>query len=202
MGSRNILNQDSSLWFGYYPSPAFILDFQSIVREINPDAERIAAAGSFLTVDKGGRFATSDPADRKMLEGVLGRYVPRAPPRKSTLGPSLVRVKHRAERDIFLHFTPLGPLLLVTVIDPDAPLLMSAAELAACLAITEAEARIVGLLCEGSTLRISAAKLNVSYTTARNQLASACAKTGLHTQLQLVRYAMAILVRIPITLSV
>jgi DNA-binding CsgD family transcriptional regulator len=98
--------------------------------------------------------------------------------------------------------SPDQKLLLVTIINPNSPLPMSAAELAACLGITEAEARIVGLLCEGSTLRNSASKLNVSYTTARNQLASACTKTGLHTQLQLVRYVMAILARVPFNIAV
>ena len=93
-------------------------------------------------------------------------------------------------------------MLLVTIINPNAPLPVSVAALGNCLGITEAEARIVGLLCEGFTLRNAATKLNVSYTTARNQLANVCAKTGLHTQLQLVRYAMAVLVKIPDTLAV
>jgi DNA-binding CsgD family transcriptional regulator len=84
-------------------------------------------------------------------------------------------------------FRSLGTLLLVT--DLHARCGPNAAALRTALGLTAAEARLTVRLCEGDDLAAAAHALGISVHTARSQLKSIFAKTGISRQAELVALA-------------
>ena len=81
----------------------------------------------------------------------------------------------------------LGPCqALVILVDLEARPRPSEATVRAAFGLTEAESRLASHIAAGETVEDCAAKLNVAYETARNQLKAIFAKTNTHRQAELV----------------
>ena len=80
----------------------------------------------------------------------------------------------------------------VLVFDPETNAKPSAEMIAHMLEVSAAEAELVAQLMIRESLAAAAATLGISIHTARTQLKSVFAKTGLHSQLQLVRHLLSV----------
>jgi DNA-binding CsgD family transcriptional regulator len=83
------------------------------------------------------------------------------------------------------------PALCVFISDPEANRLVPAGRLEAAFDLTAAEARLAALLAAGDDLRSAAAKLRITYGTARARLAQIFQKTETRRQAELVRLLLA-----------
>jgi DNA-binding CsgD family transcriptional regulator len=81
----------------------------------------------------------------------------------------------------------LRTVCLVFVADPDLPQPPSADAVAEALGLTTAESRVVAALASGTSLPDAAAMFGISINTARTLLARAMARTGVNSQIGLVR---------------
>ena len=79
------------------------------------------------------------------------------------------------------------PAICIVITDPDRQPLMPIKKLRAAFDLTEAEARLAALLGAGEELRSAAARLNITYGTARSRLAQIFQKTGTQRQALLIR---------------
>jgi PAS domain-containing protein len=87
----------------------------------------------------------------------------------------------------------LRPAVCVVITDSDAEVLVSTGRLQATFALTEAEARMAGLLAAGEDLRGAAAKLGITYGTARVRLAEIFQKTETRRQSELIKVLLTTL---------
>lgn len=88
---------------------------------------------------------------------------------------------------------PHQPAVILIVTDPEAGPRIDARALTAVFGLTPAEARLVSLLATGLPLPAVARHLGVSFETARKQVATARAKTGTASQVDLVRLVLTAL---------
>jgi DNA-binding CsgD family transcriptional regulator len=79
------------------------------------------------------------------------------------------------------------PEICVMITDPEGSQLLPANQLQSAFGLTPAEARLAALLANGEELRTAAAKLSITYGTARVRLANLFEKTDTRRQGELVR---------------
>lgn len=126
-------------------------------------AQTIAARGSLAEVS-GGIMRASRPSGKLPL-GITVTHVP---------------VTTSA-------FTLFRPAVCVVISDPEAQPASVDRRIREAFHLTEAEAQLAALLHNGEDLREAAAKLNITYGTARTRLAQLFQKTDTRRQAQLVR---------------
>ena len=83
------------------------------------------------------------------------------------------------------------PATCVVITDPENPPMVDEDRLRSLFALTRAEARLAARLARGEALNEAAAGLNITYGTARTQLAVIFRKTGTNRQGELVRLLLA-----------
>jgi DNA-binding CsgD family transcriptional regulator len=87
----------------------------------------------------------------------------------------------------------LRPAVCIMISDPDSPRSLSSHRLRAIFGLTEAEARLAALLAAGEELRSAAAKLGITYGTARSRLAEIFQKTETRRQGELIKLVLTTL---------
>jgi DNA-binding CsgD family transcriptional regulator len=85
------------------------------------------------------------------------------------------------------------PTVCVVITDPSRQAPMPVERLQAAFGLTEAEAKLAALLAEGLDLRAAAAKLEITYPTARTRLTTIFQKTETRRQGELIRLLLATL---------
>lgn len=86
---------------------------------------------------------------------------------------------------------PLKRTAVIVLRDPALPAMLSVADLERLFALSPAEARLATRLADGEGLEEAAVALGVSRNTARSQLQSVFAKTGINRQGDLVRLLLS-----------
>ncbi len=84
------------------------------------------------------------------------------------------------------------PAVCIVIADPEAQKQLPADHLRVVFGLTEAEARMAALLASGEDLRSVAARLEVTYGTARARLATIFQKTQTKRQGELIRLVLAV----------
>jgi DNA-binding CsgD family transcriptional regulator len=87
----------------------------------------------------------------------------------------------------------LRPAVCIMISDPDNQRPLPGYLLQAAFALTEAEARLAALLASGEELRSAAAKLGITYGTARTRLAEIFQKTETRRQGELIKLLLTTL---------
>lgn len=177
--------------------PALLLDAERTVVAANPAAGRLRR--DVLVID-GGRLTCEDAASDQRLARVVGRLFGRregsrstARRRRRTLGlMNLTRDRIVFVTAARLEFAPQeqggpGPLVLVTVHDPQTPLRLDTDGLADLFALSPAELRVAEVLVDGHSPAAAARLLSLSEGTVRTHLRAIFRKTGTHRQAELVR---------------
>jgi len=88
----------------------------------------------------------------------------------------------------------LRPAVCVSIADPEAQKPLPAGRLRAAFGLTEAEAKLAALLASGEELRTVAARLEITYGTARARLAAIFQKTQTRRQGELIRLVLTVCV--------
>jgi DNA-binding CsgD family transcriptional regulator/PAS domain-containing protein len=167
-----------------------VLDRGMRIVSSNPLADHVLGAGEGL-VRRGDQLAFAAPDHQRTVAALLaGNAAPAAEPPPLTR----FRVPRPVHGDIVVTARPLdvraihagtGAIaLFLARPGPEAP--TDPQSLRDLLGLTPAEARLAAALAEGSTLVDAARRLGIAHNTAKVQLRSVFAKTGVNRQAQLV----------------
>jgi DNA-binding CsgD family transcriptional regulator len=174
------------------PYGVLLLDQDLCVLEANDFAARLLRENQGIAVDYSKRLLLPEPAAREV------RAAARAVRKRGPLSAGMVRIpRSPAQRPLSLLVTTLGiqsvpwisptPRCAVLIFDPERSIRIDVDLLRIDLGITRREAEIASLLAMDLDLADAAKKRSITIHTARNQLKSIFAKTGLGSQAELVK---------------
>jgi DNA-binding CsgD family transcriptional regulator/PAS domain-containing protein len=170
--------------------PALVIDRNGRVLDANPRANDMF--DDDLRVHK-HRLVVRDPFAQTLLDQLINRLRSISDLSECPLDPIAIRREgkqpvvlrtfpiHGAAREPFLGARALLTLTSIGAKEPAPPALLAQA-----FALTPAEARLAVIIAQGATTEHAAEALGISRATARNQLKSVFAKTGMHRQSELV----------------
>jgi DNA-binding CsgD family transcriptional regulator len=174
------------------PFGVVLLDQELGILETNDIAARLLRDDGGLCADQNHRLQLPEPAARE-LRALTKTVLTRGSLRDGVL--KIARGLH--QRPLSLLIAPMPsestswilptPRWLILVFDPEQGVHVDAQLLRIDLGITRREADIACLLTMGFDLVDAAANCGISVHTARNQLKSIFAKTGLRSQAELVK---------------
>ena len=206
VAKRDTLIPNPTFWLDQIPTSACIVSPNGKVLHLNRQAERMFQTSGVLHLDKMVHLAARLPFARKALQGALSKAsrdsmaagpISLLPDRQG--GPLIFVLPIQNRDQIHPGLAPfIAPTLplLVTIFDPDEAPKKSEYILAAALGLSERESLLVQELILGASLREASETLEISYNTARNQLASATSKTGSRSQSDIIRRGTQILARL------
>ncbi|MES0884812.1 helix-turn-helix transcriptional regulator [Roseibium sp. SCP14] len=195
-----------TFWLDQIPTSACVVSPDGKVQHFNGRAARMFQLARNLYMDKMVRLSARKADTHKALHNALQKAsmsstavgpVPLVPGRQG--GPFAFILPIHEREQIHPGLAPfIAPTLplLVTIFDPDEAPKKSERILAAALGLSERESLLVQELILGASLREASNNLQISYNTARNQLASATSKTGSHSQSDIIRRGTQILARL------
>lgn len=192
------------------PTAAMLLDRAGRIMRTNALAETLFRAADGISVGRDMLLTATLPHNdnrlrRAMIEALAagsgGEDSFRqavSVQRPSGLPPLLV-ILTPLPRSLFAFWELIGPgaSLLVQIIDPVRSLDDRANALRQAYGLTNAEARVAGLVASGLSAPQVARALGLSVSTVRTHLARAFHKTGTHSQAGLVRLLSAVAIREP-----
>ncbi len=204
---REIEGETHGFWLEQIPTAAFVVTNSRKVLHLNGNAERLLRSRPELQITKGSYLSSPDMEIRSALGAVIheafahGLPAGPVPLGRTGIGGCIAYVLPIKTRDQ-VHPT-LAPFLshslplLVTIFDPADRPPSDLSVLEVGLGLSARESALLQELIMGATVREAAERMGVSYNTARNQLASAHAKTGSRSQSELVRLGTQMLARLP-----
>lgn len=196
----------SDVWLDQIPTSACIVDPNGRIKHLNRLAEQMLKHSEILFTDRTVRLSARRNETQQILQNALflasanGQATgPVSLTPDGEGGPLLFVMPLRHKDQVHPGLAPFlsaDQPLLVTILDPDECLKKSEQALAAALGLTQRESLLVQELIQGASLREAADKLEISYFTARNHLASATSKTGSRSQSEIIRKGTQILSRL------
>lgn len=168
-----------------------ILNASGHIIESNAAAQELMRAGSGVHRQSDGRLALNEPAGADLYRWLLSETPP-----PGNLDGLLKVPRVGIHHSISVLVTPLphkttcwiagDPRWLLLLFDPDKRLSVSVALLSRDLGISAREAQVAALLGAGSDLNTIARRLGIRANTARTHLKAVFAKTGIHSQAELI----------------
>ncbi|WP_420339420.1 helix-turn-helix transcriptional regulator [Roseibium sp.] len=202
---REVQLQTGGFWLEQIPTAAFAITPDYKVLQMNRHANKMTKAARHLQLDRSVRLCTVNRSAQRVLEASLHKaHDVQRPIGPISLtsgkqgGPLLFVMPVRFQDQMHPSLAPFlrhSMPLLVTVFDPADTPLSSNKALKMAFGITDGESRLLQELIRGGSLRDAADRLEISYHTARNQLASTTSKTGTRSQTEIVRRASELLSR-------
>jgi len=178
------------------PQAIFVVDHDGALRHANTPAERLLQARPGLTVLNGRLTALQSDAARRLGELIAAATA--LDGARSGGALSLARAGRRFP--LAVRVTPLAGepepifgrprMALVCATDLELEVRAPEEELRTLFGLTQAEARLAGVVFEGLTLPEAAERFGVSINTVRFQLARVFDKTGVARQADLVKLMM------------
>jgi len=168
-----------------------VLDEQGRVLEANPVAEQLLRGDPNIATNRSGHLRLRGRADAELKHWLLyGRSSKGAP-------EATITVSRHLAPPLTLMLTPVnaapplwigsGPRWILFVFDPVVGELPRAPMLAKALRISDREGEVALLLAQGLDVREVAERLGISLHTVRDHLKSIFSKTGVRSQVDLVR---------------
>jgi DNA-binding CsgD family transcriptional regulator len=178
--------------FERVPFGMMILDEKGCVLDASSAALQALQSTTVLRREPGGRFSFGGTTGHELHRLTTSAM------RAGCLQDGQLHVSRGAGRSpLSLLLTPLPakatawlssqPRWLLFVFDPEQGVDANAARIQADLIISPREAELASLLAAGLSLEVSSKRLRISIETARHHLKSIFAKTGTHSQAELVR---------------
>ena len=164
---------------------------------VNGAAARLLERRDGLLVRAGGLSAGSARLSAR-LRSTIAKVATSRPASGESPGEHFIVSRPSGRPPLLLSLLPIcqsrigrgaSPEMLVAILtkDPEGEKLESIATFAEAYDLTDAEARLIGLLAEGSGLFEAAATLGVTRNTARTHMRHIYAKVGAHRQTDLIR---------------
>lgn len=173
------------------PFGVVVLDAKGYVADLTRSAQSVLEAARVLQREPGPRFTFTNPLGHQLAQMMTSGMT------AGGMDDGVLHVERLGRPPITLVLAPVGaatetwlderPRWIVFVFDPERETRVSIETLRRDLSLTRREAQVVGLLAGGASLERIAQVLKVSVETARAHLKGAFAKTGCHTQAELVR---------------
>jgi len=169
---------------------AVVLGDRARVLALNRQAEDIARAGRLFRINPSGRLAFQRPDSeagfRRALAVALGSLLDSLPFAFTEPGGLSVVVLPLRPATAGAASPPAAPQALLVVREPGAAATVPRDLLRTLYRLTNAETEVVLQIAAGISVADAADVLGVTRATARNQLAAAMAKLGVHRQGELV----------------
>jgi DNA-binding CsgD family transcriptional regulator len=183
------------------PNPALLLDGKGRITLANPAAEALLHTRDGLTLDRNGglRLAAALPAETAALSRALAQALAVASGTGTELGGPLRLSRPSGASPLLVLPVPLPPpafalwemleqaRVLVLIVDPSAQSRATAAAIQSTFGLTAAEARVAVLIGSGCSGPETAAMLGISPSTVKTHLKHCFEKTGVRSQVGLVR---------------
>jgi len=193
LGSLGATQRCTSALLDRYPAAILLLDEHKSIVYANRRAEAFRAAVDGIRLSREGIVLARKQDNDKLqtlIAGVLsGAALPgvggvmRAPRRsgKRAYGILVAPIAGR-----YPGLTAFRPAVCIIITDPETRTSLPSDRLRGAFGLTEAEAMLAALLATGEELRSAAAKLGITYGTARARLAEIFQKTDTRRQSELV----------------
>jgi DNA-binding CsgD family transcriptional regulator len=181
------------------PTAMLLLDEHQQVIYANRSAERLCAARDGISLSAQGLTLLGKHDDER-IRGLIAAARSAGLAASVSAGGTTRVPRPSGKRPYILVVAPIAPdrathspLLPVWIIinDPDSDAPPRSEQLRAAFGLTEAEARLAALLGAGDELRSAAAKLGITYGTARARLSGIFEKTQTRRQAELIRVLLA-----------
>ncbi|MDJ0937976.1 MAG: helix-turn-helix transcriptional regulator [Kiloniellales bacterium] len=181
----------------HIPVACMLVNQGATLHFVNNAATRLLERRDGLLLRAGGLAASSSRLSTQ-LRSAIAKVASCHPAQGGNRGEHFVVSRPSGRPPLLLSLQPVHqsqvggaaePEALVAILtkDPDGEQLESVETFAEAYGLTEAEARLIGLLAEGSSLFEAAATLGVSKNTARTHMRHIYAKVGAHRQADLIR---------------
>ena len=198
LGSLGTLQRCTAELLDRNPAALILLDSSKHVIFANRSAEALCSAGDGIRLSANGIVVESRHDDDRMQTLIAEAL---SPHELSGGGGSMRVPRPSGKRAYAVLVSPfsgtyallstLRPAVCVVITDPDAAHPLSTRRLQATFGLTDAEARMAALLAAGENLRNTAAKLGITYGTARARLTEIFQKTETRRQGQLIKVLLA-----------
>lgn len=182
-----------------FPTGLLLIDARGHVVRMNRRAAQILEQSDGLSIEDGALRA-HHPAENARLRELVAAAIAAATARTPSEGHVLTVTRMSGRRAYPMAVAPLHPsggevtqadaVAVVYVADLESGILERGDSLRELYALTEAESRLVELLCQGFTLEEAADARGVTLNTARSQLKQVFTKTGTSRQSELVRLVL------------
>jgi DNA-binding CsgD family transcriptional regulator/PAS domain-containing protein len=168
-----------------------VLDSCAKIIEVNAVASKLMGFYSGVSRDHEGRLVLREPAGSELHRWILAGSAPQKN------GDGLLHVPRASSPPLSILVMPLprkvtswvtgDPRWMLLLFDPDRRIRLSIELIALDLGISVREAEVAALLVEGCDLKTVSDRLNVSLHTVRTHVKSIFAKSGIHSQTELIR---------------
>jgi DNA-binding CsgD family transcriptional regulator len=200
LGSLSALNQATIEVLDGNPAAIVLLDDQRRLVFANRAAEALRTASDGVQLSSKGVTLSRRQDQAKLnalIEGALsdvtlpasGGFVRASRP--SGKRPYAILVAQVRGR--YSALSTLRPAICIQITDPETKIPLPVDRLRCAFGLTAAEAKLAAMLGSGEDLRSAAAKLGITYGTARVRLADIFQKTQTRRQAELVRVLLAAL---------
>jgi DNA-binding CsgD family transcriptional regulator len=201
LGTLGTMQQCTTELLDRNPAAVLLLDERQRVVYMNRSAAALQSTGDGIRISPRG-LVLPGKRNNDDLQGLMTRAIATGTS-KSSAGGTMSAVRPSGKRPYGILVTPvsrrypalstLRPAVCVVITDPDQPRsLLPASRLRAVFGLTDGEARLAARLVAGDDLRMAAARLGITYGTARARLAEIFQKTDTHRQAQLISLLLTI----------
>lgn len=201
LGSSGVMQACTTELLDSNPAAILLLDGRRRVVYANRSAEVFASAADGIRVSRGHIVLASKQDNDKLQQLIAGALS--AAPVAAPFGGMMHALRPSGKRPYCLvvarvtnrypALTAFRPAVCILVTDPAAKISLPVRSLVGAFSLTQAEARLAALLAGGEELRPAAAKLGITYGTARARLAEIFQKTQTRRQAELVRVLLTAL---------
>jgi len=201
LSSLGAMRQCTTELLDRHAAAVLLLDERKRIVYANRSAEALSSNGDGIRLSAGGISlrckADNDKLQRLIVQALTMIGLPDAPPgamraiRPSGKQPYGILVAPVSKR--YPALSTVRPAVCVVITDPEDQRPLPGHRLQAAFGLTAAEARLAALLASGEELRSAAAKLGITYGTARARLAQIFQKTETCRQGQLIRLLLTTL---------
>jgi DNA-binding CsgD family transcriptional regulator/PAS domain-containing protein len=202
LGSLGALQQCTAELLDRNPAAILLLDERKRMVYANRNGEALRSNGDGIRLSVDG-ITLLRRQDNDRLQCLIARALSPITPSGNSPGGVMRALRPSGKRPYAIVVAPvsrrypvlssLRPAVCIMISDPDSPRSLPSHRLRAIFGLTEAEARLAALLAAGEELRSAAAKLGITYGTARTRLAEIFQKTETRRQGELIKLVLTTL---------
>jgi len=200
LGSLGAMQQCTTELLDRNPAAVLLLDEHKRIVFANRSAEALRSNGDGIRLCADG-VAMLRRQDNDRLQCLIAQALAPIAAAANSPGRVMRALRPSGKRPYVIFVAPvsrqyfslatLRPAVCILISDPDSRMALPVNRLQAAFGLTGAEARLAALLTAGEELRSAAAKLGITYGTARTRLVEIFQKTDTRRQGELIKLLLA-----------